>query len=164
MTTNAPVKPAPDLLFLLSLASHALATEQTAKLAGLGISPRAYCVLSNATTGALTQKQLAERCAIDKTTMVVTLDELEKAGLAERRPSSGDRRARIIAVTEAGEGLLAQAREVVARIHGEVLAALPDREREAFVDGLVRLAEGRLSTPVRCERPPRRRAPRRASS
>jgi MarR family transcriptional regulator for hemolysin len=164
MTINAPVKHAPYLLFLLSLASHALATEQTAELAGLGISPRAYCVLTNATTGALTQKQLAAQCAIDKTTMVVTLDELERAGLAERRPPSTDRRARIIAVTEAGERLLAEAREIVARIHGDVLAALPDKQREAFVEALVLLADGRLSTPVRCERPPRRRAPRRAPS
>jgi MarR family transcriptional regulator for hemolysin len=35
-------------------------------------------------------------------THVVTVDELEKAGLAERRPSSRDRRARVISVTEAG--------------------------------------------------------------
>jgi MarR family transcriptional regulator, transcriptional regulator for hemolysin len=41
-----------------------------------------------------TQSQLAAQCALDKTTMVFALDELERAGLAERRPSRTDRRAR----------------------------------------------------------------------
>ena len=77
MATRAPET---DLAFLLSQASHALATELTARLAELGITPRAHCVLSNALGGELTQSQVAERCALDKTTMVVTLDALERDG------------------------------------------------------------------------------------
>ena len=100
-------RPETDLAFLLAQASHALGTELTARLSELGITPRAYCVLSKALGGELTQTQVAEQCALDKTTMVVTLDALERDGLAERRPSSTDRRARIIAVTEAGERVVA---------------------------------------------------------
>jgi hypothetical protein len=92
--TKTPAKVDVDLMFLLSQASHALETEMTAQLQALGISPRAHCVLTHALSGELTQSQVAERCALDKTTMVVTMDELERAGLAERRPSSTDRRAR----------------------------------------------------------------------
>src|SRR5262245_30344205 len=103
MITNAPPNLTRDLSFLLAQASHALATEMTAALAGLGIPPRAYCVLSTAMTGEFTQNQLAELCALDKTTMVVTIDALERAGLAERRVLGTDRRARVILVTEAGE-------------------------------------------------------------
>jgi len=44
-----------------------------------------------------TQIQIAELAYLDKTTMVVTVDALEKAGLAQRRQSSTDRRARIVA-------------------------------------------------------------------
>ena len=121
-----PPKVDVDLMFLLGQASHALETEMTAKLQALGVSPRAHCVLAHALRrGELTQSQLAEQCALDKTTMVVTIDELERAGLAERRPSSTDRRARIIAVTEAGERIVAEADAIVAEIYGEVLAALP---------------------------------------
>ena len=101
-----PPKVDVDLMFLLGQASHALETEMTAKLHALGISPRAHCVLAHARGGELTQSQVAEQCALDKTTMVVTMDELERAGLAERRPSSTDRRARIIAVTQAGERIV----------------------------------------------------------
>jgi MarR family transcriptional regulator, transcriptional regulator for hemolysin len=143
-------------MLLLSQASHALLTEMTAGLAQLGITPRGHCVLYHALAGDRTQGQLAEQCALDKTTMVVTLDELEKAGLAQRQLSSSDRRARIIRVTDAGARLVADANSIVDRIYGDVLAALPAAERTAFVDGLVRLVGGRLATPVACQPPVRR--------
>ena len=106
-------------------------------------------MLAHALRGELTQSQVAEQCALDKTTMVVTMDELERAGLAERRPSSTDRRARIIAVTEAGERIVAGSRRHRRRIYGEVLAALPAGQRDAFVAGLAQLGG----------RSPRRRRP-----
>jgi MarR family transcriptional regulator for hemolysin len=160
VATDAPAKPATDLIFLLSQASHALMTELTVRLTELGITPRAHCVLSNAMSGELTQGQVAERCALDKTTMVVTLDALERAGLAERRPSRSDRRARIIAVTAEGERVAAAADGIVALTYADVLASLPDDQRDAFVDSLTRLVEGRLAHPPACDNPPRRRAPR----
>src|SRR5919112_385478 len=101
MPTKRAVRPEADLAFLLSQASHALATELTARLDEVGITPRSYCVL-------------------DKTTMVVTLDALERAGLAERRPSRTDRRARIIAVTEEGERVVVAADAIVALTYSDV--------------------------------------------
>jgi MarR family transcriptional regulator for hemolysin len=154
MATSAPTQA--DLGLLLSRAAHGLKTELTAGLTAVGISPRAYCVLSKAIDNELTQSQLAGLCALDKTTMVVTIDELEKAGLAERRPSSTDRRARIISVTPEGERMVARGQEIVARIYDDVLGALPEGERAAFVDGLTRIVEGRLAEPTPCERPVRR--------
>lgn len=149
-----------DLLFQLSWASHALATEQTAALAKLGITPRGHCVLYKAARiGALTQSQLAEVCGLDKTTMVVLMDKLERAGLAVRKPSSEDRRARIISVTQKGRRLVARANDIVARVQEDVLAALPAELRDAFVDGLGQLVRGRLSAFAACEQPPRRRVP-----
>jgi MarR family transcriptional regulator for hemolysin len=160
MARSAQEKPATDLVFLLSQASHALMTELTARLAELGISPRSHCVLAKALKGELTQGEVAQLCVLDKTTMVVTLDALERAGLAERRPSSTDRRARIIAVTEAGERIAAAADGIVALTYADVLAALPERQRDAFVAALELLVDGRLSKPPACEKPPRRRVPR----
>ena len=156
----AASRPEADVAFLLSQASHALATELTARLAELGISPRAHCVLSKALAGEFTQTHVAEQCALDKTTMVVTLDALERQGLAERRPSGTDRRARIIAVTEEGERVATAADAIVALTYSDVMAALPERQREPFLESLAQLVGGRLSTPPECEKPPRRRAPR----
>jgi MarR family transcriptional regulator for hemolysin len=151
---------APDLMMLFNVASHTLETELTARLATIGVTPRANCVLVQAMRQERTQTELAELCNLDKTTMVVTLDALESAGLAERRLSSTDRRARIIAVTPAGADLVARAESVIMEIYREVLNSLPSDERKAFVAALTRLAQGRLSTPVPCEKPPRRRAAR----
>ena len=160
MTSGAPATCTADLVMLLRLAGHALETELTARLAELGITPRAHCVLAKAMDHERTQGELAGLSNLDKTTMVVTVDALEKAGLAQRRPTGTDRRARIIAVTDAGRRMVERADEVVAAVYQDVLAALPPGERTALVDGLTRLVRGRLATPVPCERPPRRRSPR----
>jgi len=134
--------------------SHALNTEFSAALEGSGISPRDHSVLATAMTGDYTQTELARMVGLDKTTMVVTLDELE----ARRRPSSTDRRARVIAVTTAGERKVRAAEAVLQRVREDVLGTLPSAERQVFLSALTRLACGRLSEPVPCAHPVRRRA------
>jgi MarR family transcriptional regulator, transcriptional regulator for hemolysin len=147
-----------DLGWLLSRAGHVLTTELTAALEDLGISPRARCVLAAAKDGELTQIEIARTVGLDKTTMVVTLDELEAAGLAERRPSSKDRRARVVVVTKKGERMLRRAEEVTADVQRDVLSTLPERERRALVESLGALVRGRLAEAAPCARPVRRRA------
>jgi|SRR5829696_3712707 len=148
---------APDLGFLFNHAGHVVTTELTAALAELDTTPREICVLRHALGADLTQTRLGELCGLDKTTMVVTMDELERAGLAERRPSPADRRARVVAVTPAGERLLEAGQAVVDRAHADMLAALPVEDRQVFLRSLSVLVGGRLSTPAECDRPVRRR-------
>jgi MarR family transcriptional regulator, transcriptional regulator for hemolysin len=149
-----------NLGWLLKQASYALSTELIAALAPVGVSPRGYHVLVAALTEEHTQTELAQLVGLDKTTMVVTIDELEEAGLAKRLPSSQDRRARVIAVTEAGERKVAEAREVIGRVQDEVLSTLPASEQAGLLDALNRLVSDRLSEPVECSPPVRRREPR----
>jgi MarR family transcriptional regulator, transcriptional regulator for hemolysin len=156
--TQAPLTD--NLCWLLSRASYTLTTELTRAMEDMGLSPRAHAVLTAAVTGDHTQTELARMVGLDKTTMVVTMDELEAAGLAERRPAPADRRARVIAVTPAGRKKLKQAEEISDRIRDDVLSALPAEDRETFVDALTTLACGRLSESVQCTAQPRRRAPR----
>ena len=147
----------PDLGFLFNHAGHVIDTELTAKLAELGTTPREICVLGKAVGAELTQSRLGELAGLDKTTMVVTMDKLERAGLAERRPSATDRRARIVAVTPAGEKLLAAGQKVVDRAHVDMLAALPEADREVFVRCMSALVGERLARPVVSDRSVRRR-------
>ncbi len=147
-----------NLGWLLAQASHALSTEMTAAFEAAGGTPRGHCVLSTARTGEFTQKELADTVGLDKTTMVVTLDALEAAGLAERVPSPQDRRARVIRVTAAGEKAVAKGEKVVEQIQHEVLSALPAKERDALIGALAKLVCGRLSAPAACARAPRRKA------
>jgi DNA-binding MarR family transcriptional regulator len=133
-----------------------LSTQLTAALAEIGLTPRMQCVLLHALEAERTQIELAELAHLDKTTMVATADELERAGYAQRRPSGTDRRARIIAVTIEGARIAATGQEIVDRVHGEVLTALPEEQRQVFVDALARLVAGPLSVPVESDRPVRR--------
>lgn len=159
MTTAAPElenRQIVDLSFLLNHSSHVLSTRMTAAFAEIGMTPRKYCVLSHAMSGEYTQIELAKLSDLDKTTMVITVDELERAGFAERRPSPADRRARIVTVTPAGAEAVAAGHRIADRVHGEVLDELPARGRDAFVEALTSLVGGVLSEPAECERPVRR--------
>jgi DNA-binding MarR family transcriptional regulator len=157
MTTSTQSRTAPDLSFLLTHTSWVLSTQMTAALAEIGLTPRGYCVLDHALGGELTQIELARLGDMDKTTMVVTMDELEAAGLAERRPAPTDRRARIVVVTEEGKRAAAAGAQIVDRVHGDVLRALPEAERDVLTSALARLADGHLATPADNEQPVRRR-------
>ncbi|WP_328387993.1 MarR family winged helix-turn-helix transcriptional regulator [Nocardia sp. NBC_00416] len=158
MTAMATVRAEPDLSFLLDRTSHVLRTRMAAALAEVGLTTRMHCVLVHALEGERTQAQLAEIGDMDKTTMVVTVDALEKAGLAERRPSSVDRRARIIAVTDRGRELAARSQKIVDEVHRGALDSLPEGERETMLRALRRLTEGHLAEAA--EAPPAARRAR----
>jgi MarR family transcriptional regulator, transcriptional regulator for hemolysin len=145
-----------DLLFLLNQASYALGNEMATRLAEVGITPRHYCVLSNARGQDLTQIRLAERSMLDKTTMVVTLDELERQGLVERRPWAADRRVKQVFVTPAGEDAIDRARVVVEQMQSDVLGSLPEDRREEFATALTALVNGPLASPSHVEHAQRR--------
>ena len=159
MTTAAQARPGrqvTDLSYLLNHTAHVLATRMNAAFAEIGSTPREYCVLAHALDGQYTQIELAKLADLDKTTMLNTMDYLERAGYAERSPSPADRRARIITVTAAGAGLVGVGHEIADRVHQEVLDALPEGQRQAFTGALASLAGGLLADPVPCERPVRR--------
>ncbi|MEV5742485.1 MarR family winged helix-turn-helix transcriptional regulator [Microbispora rosea] len=156
MTAMAPSRDEPDLSFLLDHSSHVLRTQMAAALAEIGLTARMHCVLVHALQEERTQIQLAELGDMDKTTMVVTLDALEQAGLAERRPSSADRRARIVAVTEKGAQVAKRSQEIVDGVHRAALGSLPEEEAEVLVRALNRLVTGHLATAVEAPQPVRR--------
>ncbi|MEV0195572.1 MarR family winged helix-turn-helix transcriptional regulator [Nonomuraea sp. NPDC050691] len=156
MTAMAPTRTETDLSFLLDHTGHVLRTRMAAALAEIGLTARMHCVLVHALEEERTQIQLAELGDMDKTTMVVTVDALEKAGYAERRPSSTDRRARIIAVTEAGAAVARRSQEIVDGVHRAALGALPKDEREVMVRALNRLVSGHLAEPAEGSQPARR--------
>ena len=137
-----------NLGWLLARAEHALAAELALALEPLGLSSRRYCVLATALGEDRTQIELANLIGLDKTTMVATVDALEEDGLAERRPSSHDRRARVISVTKAGEARVREGRQAIEQVQADVLARLPERERAALLSGLSRMVRG--SPPGSC--------------
>ncbi|MET7289648.1 MarR family winged helix-turn-helix transcriptional regulator [Streptomyces sp. NPDC005573] len=161
MTAMTPARTEPDLSFLLDHTSHVLRSKMSAALAEIGLTARMHCVLVHALEEERTQIQLAEIGDMDKTTMVVTVDALEKAGLAERRPSSTDRRARIIAVTDEGARVAGRSQKIVDRVHRDALATLPEGDRKSLLRALKCLVDDDLAVPVEAPRAARRaRQPR----
>jgi MarR family transcriptional regulator, transcriptional regulator for hemolysin len=153
----APTRTVLDLTGLLTHAGHVLNTRLAAELAEVGLSPRTQCVLIHALEQDRTQIELAELAHLDKTTMVATIDELERAGYAERQPCPTDRRARIIAVTPSGADAAQVGQEIVDRVHREVLDAVPGGG--AFLSALADLVDGPLSSPTPSPRSVRRARP-----
>ena len=149
-----------NLGWMLDQANHSFGCELAAALAPLGVGQRGFCVLSAAIDAELTQTQVAGLIGLDKTTMVVTVDELERLGLAERAASPTDRRARVVRVTDAGRERVAEGQAIVAAVQSDILDTLPDAERDAFVSGLLHLVTGRLSSAPQCHPSLRRREPR----
>jgi len=136
-----------DLLFLLNQSAHAFAAQVGEALADLELSVREYCVLMKAAEGEYTQNAVAEMAMLDKTTMVTTLDNLERRGLAERRVSTTDRRARIVALTPAGVKALEEASKAYNATVAKALEGLAPSEGEAFIEALQHLVEGPWATP-----------------
>src|SRR6266550_9365579 len=86
-----------QLFFRLWRASHTRVAEA---LESVGLTPALFGLLNvlGAREGAI-QQELGLAMGIDRSTMVLLIDEFEAKNLAKRRPHPGDRRAREVAIT-----------------------------------------------------------------
>ena len=127
---------------LLVVAAGAAQTLATERLGPLGLSPRAWGVLSTLVeSGPLTQIELATATATDRTAMVYLLDELEREGLVERMPNPGDRRSYLIHLTPQGTQTQRKAAAELATQADTLLKPLAAAERRQLVDLLTRIAD-----------------------
>ena len=82
--------------------------------------------------GPQTQKELADHCFLDVTTMSRTLDRMEAAGLLEREDHPGSRRSYLICLTDLGREKAGQVMEIFQQANQVMLAGIPDEEAEQF--------------------------------
>lgn len=124
---------AEDLGWGLGVVLRAYATAAHAAVADLPGGPRGYQVLSAAAHSTVgSQLALAQHLGIDRTVMTYLLDDLETAGLIERRPDPSDRRARHVVATAKGSELLVTLDQRLREAEAHLLAPLDDDEREIF--------------------------------
>jgi DNA-binding MarR family transcriptional regulator len=135
-----------QLLFRLWRATH---TRTAEVLGSVGLTTALFALLNviNAREGAI-QQELGSALGIDRSTMVSLIDQLESAGLARRRPSATDRRAREIAITPKGRRLLQRARGLIVQVEDEVLAGLTAEERHELLALLRRALESAPAQPL----------------
>src|SRR5580693_430207 len=102
-------------------------------LADLPGGPRGYQVLAAADGDEHgSQLALAAHLGVDRTVMTYLLDDLEAAGLIERRPDPADRRARHVVSTEQGTELLATLDQRLRAAEEQLLAPLDQKARQSF--------------------------------
>src|SRR5919198_740540 len=125
-SSDMATRPSPDppvaefagqLFFRLWRAAHTRASGTLAS-GGLNTPPFGVLHVLRAREGAI-QQELGSAMGIDPSTMVSLIDQLEAAGLAERRPRPTDRRAREVAITPKGRRALERGRQMAAQVEDE---------------------------------------------
>ncbi len=127
--------------YLLSRMGRYAAKRFADAISPTGLHPRMWGALNVLdSTGPISQQALGQTVGIDPSSMVATIDDLEAAGLVERRPNPGDRRAHALHITEKGKRTLAEGRKIARGAQNELLAPLNAEERGQLHDLLLRLA------------------------
>jgi DNA-binding MarR family transcriptional regulator len=83
--------------------------------------------------GPTRQNVLAVEFGLSPHSITDMVDALERLGLAERRPDPTDRRAKLVAITEAGEASLDVANATRERLLKQIFGALSEADRETFL-------------------------------
>ena len=124
-----------------------------------GLHPYHHSILAVLDEGSReTQGAIADALGYDKGQLVGLLDELEEAGLIERRRDPADRRRQIVQITPAGKKTLDRLRRLSQRLEDEFFASLDESERSELHALLLRLAEQHLpncrleATPAQAKR------------
>jgi DNA-binding MarR family transcriptional regulator len=114
----------------------------TAALEPLGIEGRHFGVLYHLDLyGPLSQRRLMDLTGEDRSAMVRTVDDLERLGLAIRRPDPVDRRANAVELTDSGRQMRAQAGAIAEDVAASLLDAFTPQERDALLVLLKRFVQ-----------------------
>jgi DNA-binding MarR family transcriptional regulator len=139
------VRPPQELVestaFLLKRLGWAIKERTFAAFEEAGESPYHYSVLAVLDESAReTQASIADALGYDRSWLVGLLDELEEAGLIERRRDPADRRRHLVSLKPAGKKKLAQLRAISQDVEAEFFAPLEPAQREALHGLLLELA------------------------
>jgi len=128
--------------FLLQRAHHAFRARIVAALAGSGLNPGQLAIVAAlASVNDLSQRELTRLTDIEKSSMVIFLNQLEADGWVERRTHPTDRRAHAIHLSEAGRARLGPVGQRLAAAEATFLHGLSDEEARQLAGLLHRLAD-----------------------
>jgi DNA-binding MarR family transcriptional regulator len=129
----------------LARIAHAFSAAHNEALAPLALNLRTFAVLATVSAGsARSQLEIAQNVGLDKTTLVATIDDLERRGFVVRKPDPDDRRARIVGMTSQGESVLREASGMVRATEARILAAMPADRAAHTKESLLALLSGPL--------------------
>jgi DNA-binding MarR family transcriptional regulator len=133
---------ASSLAFLLSQIGAQSARLFASELAAVGVTPRAYGVLSNlALTDGQTQQQLADALGIHRNNMVSLIDALEEDGWVRRHRDTQDRRAFNIRITTEGARIVQRVEAVLPELDDRIGRGLRPDQRRTLLELLQLVAQ-----------------------
>jgi DNA-binding MarR family transcriptional regulator len=143
--------PGSDLGWSLGVLLRAYERAMTTAVEAVPHGFRGFLVLREVVRGAHpSQAALAASLGIDRTVMTYLIDDLERAGLVERRVAEVDRRQRRVQPTPDAEALLAELEHRVAVAEDDVFGALDPADRATVGQLLRRAACGYRETGDPC--------------
>jgi DNA-binding MarR family transcriptional regulator len=137
--------PAPGALVLLTRLARLVYRRSSEQLLGMRLKQfgTLYYLRDH---GGVLQSDLGEALHFDANNLVLLLNDLEAAGLAERRRDPHDRRRHIVEITPAGIRAIERAEEGMGTLEDEVLGALSDSEQARLRSLLEKALEGQVRT------------------
>ena len=103
-------------------------------------SPQLVALLAIAELGPSTLRSIGRAIQLSPSTVVGIVDRLEEKGLVLRERDTRDRRNVFVAVTEAGQQVLANAPSALPNGFDSLLGALPETDRQALIVTLEQFA------------------------
>lgn len=101
--------------------------------------------------GKMTQRELADRCMVDVTTMSRTLDRMERAGFLKREANPGCRRSHLICITRYGEEKAWEVQKVFEELDEKICHGIGEEERKLLIKILGKI-RGNLENPDAAEK------------
>ncbi len=124
----------------LAAAGQVATTRLRQALAGHDLKPgHARVLMLLADEGATGQQALVEALGVDPSVLVAMLNDLERAGLAERRRDPADRRRHIVEISPDGTRLVGDVYTSIAAVEAELFANLDAGEIDTLQGLLARI-------------------------
>lgn len=131
------------IIALINRAAHDCTELFNAHLEHMNLSSKSFLILGAAYKNtSFSQQDIAKSLFIDRTTMVTLIDELEQRDLVERTRHPDDRRQYRIVLTELGERVFKEAREIAYQTENEYLKVLSDEQKSSLRETLLLVLGG----------------------
>ena len=141
MKNRVPEELLSSPLFLLKRLGMKAKEESYEAYTDAGVHPYHYAILETLAEGEReTQGAIADALDYDRGQLVGLLDEMEEAGLVERRRDPDDRRRQVVVTTPAGKKMLVKMRAVARQLDDDFLAPLTAEQRKQLQKLLLALA------------------------
>ena len=128
--------------FLVSQLGYAVTRRFRADLEDLSLEPRHFGLMrALAAAKDLSQQALGDSLHIPASSIVALLDQLESKGYVYRRLDPGDRRVRLVELTETGQEVLERAIEIGIGIETALCQGLDAEQRESLISNLQMVAD-----------------------